>query len=286
LAWIPALLYTLAAIADGVDGYLARRTNQATRLGEILDIEFDALGILVATTLAVQYQQLPAWYLALGLARYFFTWGIWWRTRQGNPVYHLPYSATRRIIAGFHMGFSTVMLWPIVYPPGTTLAGIVLAVPFLTGFIRDWLIVSGRINPTSPAYLAIKQKFTFILTHQLPVLLRGLITVATINLIIPVLKNSIAPATLFIWIPLPFPELTAWVIMVIAIIATSMLVLGIAGRTAALALVIVASANIFSTGLYLNNGLMLSSIIAVMLVGTGAFSRWQPEDALLYRQAG
>jgi CDP-diacylglycerol--glycerol-3-phosphate 3-phosphatidyltransferase len=127
LAWAPALLYTLAAIADGLDGYLAHLTHQTTKLGEILDMEFDALGLLVATLLAVQYHLLPWWYLFLGLARYLFILGIWWRTRQGKPVYDLPSSATRRMIAGFQMGFSTAVLWPIIYPPGTILAGIVFA---------------------------------------------------------------------------------------------------------------------------------------------------------------
>jgi CDP-diacylglycerol--glycerol-3-phosphate 3-phosphatidyltransferase len=70
LAWMPALLYTLAIIADYLDGYLARITHRATVLGESLDIEFDALGMLIAISLAVHYDQLPWWYLLLGLSRY------------------------------------------------------------------------------------------------------------------------------------------------------------------------------------------------------------------------
>ena len=79
LAWLPALLYTLAIMADYLDGYFARLTHHATVLGEILDIEFDALGILMATSLAVHYGQLPWWYLPIGLSRYLFLFGIWWR---------------------------------------------------------------------------------------------------------------------------------------------------------------------------------------------------------------
>ena len=286
LAWAPALLYTLAAIADGLDGYLARLTHQATKLGATLDMEFDALGLLVATLLAVQYHQLPWWYLFLGLARYLFILGIWWRTRQGQPVYDLPPSAARRIIAGFQMGFSTAMLWPIVYPPGTILAGIVFAIPFVASFSRDWLIVSGRIDPTSPAYLAIRHKFATIVTRWLPIPLRALVVMAVASLIIPASGNIADQATLFIWPGLPFPNLIAPIIGGMAVVTTAMLALGIAGRLAAFGLTVAASANILGTGLYLNNGLILSVAITIMLLGAGAWSIWQPEDDILSRRPG
>ena len=53
LAWTPAILYTTLAVLDYLDGYVARVTNQATKLGEILDGVFDALGLLIAVGLAV-----------------------------------------------------------------------------------------------------------------------------------------------------------------------------------------------------------------------------------------
>src|SRR3990172_12262977 len=46
MAWLPGLIYTLAAIADLFDGYLARRSNQVTQLGEKLDMSLDGLGVL------------------------------------------------------------------------------------------------------------------------------------------------------------------------------------------------------------------------------------------------
>jgi hypothetical protein len=56
LAWLPGLIYTLAAIADQFDGYLARRSNQVTQLGEMLDLSLDGLS-LDASVLVVQYGQ-------------------------------------------------------------------------------------------------------------------------------------------------------------------------------------------------------------------------------------
>ncbi|MBN1218875.1 MAG: CDP-alcohol phosphatidyltransferase family protein [Anaerolineae bacterium] len=286
LAWLPALLYTLAAIADGLDGYLARRAHHVTKLGEILDMEFDAVGILVSTMLAVHYHQLPWWYIILGLARYLFVLGSWWRQWRGKPVFPLPFSITRRLLAGFQMGFTTVMFWPIVYPPGTTLAGIVFAVPFLTGFTRDWLIASGRIDPLSPQYLALRRNLVIILTYRLPLLLRLLAVVTTANILWLLWETIVGPASLFVWINVPFSGPIAWSIVGLALVAVIMLAAGVAGRLAAFGLVIVASANILSTGLQINNGLMLVSTISVMLLGTGAFSLWQPEDCFLSRRAG
>ncbi|MGB5061590.1 MAG: CDP-alcohol phosphatidyltransferase family protein, partial [Candidatus Promineifilaceae bacterium] len=87
LAWIPAILYMTADIADYLDGYAARVAHHATRLGEILDMEYDGLSVLIVTLLAVWFGQLPLWYLPLGLARYLFVFGLWLRARRGLPIY-------------------------------------------------------------------------------------------------------------------------------------------------------------------------------------------------------
>jgi len=286
LAWLPALLYTLAIVADYLDGYLARITNHATVLGANLDIEFDALGILIATSLAVNYHQLPWWYLFLAASRYLFLFGIWWRKRRGQPVYDLPPSVHRRIVAGFQMGFSSVMLWPIVYPPGTTLAGVAFAIPFTASFVRDWLVVSGRLDPASPRYLESSRVATLVFTRWLPMLLRVGLVALMISIVIHILGNRLDPAALLAWPGLPLPSFSSSVIAVMALAATIMLALGVAARLAALGLLVAASANILTGGLFLYNGFLLVSAVALMLLGGGAFSRWCPEDAILSRRAG
>ena len=144
LAWAPGALYTLAVLLDGLDGAVARASGQPTELGAALDINLDALGILVAPLLAVWYGQLPAWFLLVSAARYLFLLGLWLRVRQGRPVYDLPPSAARRALAGIVMGFTAAVLWPLFGPPLTALVGTVVMAPFLVGFARDWLAVSGR----------------------------------------------------------------------------------------------------------------------------------------------
>jgi CDP-diacylglycerol--glycerol-3-phosphate 3-phosphatidyltransferase len=143
LVWLPAILYGLAVLADYLDGILARLTDHATVLGARLDTEFDALGILIAPLLAVAYGQLPLWYLLVSAARYLFVFGRWTRRRRGLPVFDLPPRKSRRLLAGVQMAFLAVVLSPVVAPPLTTVAAVFVAVPFVAGFVRDWLYVSG-----------------------------------------------------------------------------------------------------------------------------------------------
>ena len=103
LAWVPMLLYTVAAISDMFDGYLARLTHHGTVLGEFLDMELDGLGTLLASALAVQYGVLPWFFLLLGPARQFFLAGMWVRTRRGLPNHNLPHSDYRRVAAGLQL---------------------------------------------------------------------------------------------------------------------------------------------------------------------------------------
>ncbi|HEY1900534.1 MAG TPA: CDP-alcohol phosphatidyltransferase family protein [Steroidobacteraceae bacterium] len=75
VAGVP-LLATLVAVAvaalDGVDGWLARRTQMASRFGARFDMETDAVLILVLAVLAQQFGRVGVWVLASGLLRYAF----------------------------------------------------------------------------------------------------------------------------------------------------------------------------------------------------------------------
>ncbi len=146
LVWLPAGLYGAAALTDYADGTVARLTDHVTTLGARLDTEFDALGILIAPLLAVLYGQLPVWYLSVSAARYLFVLGRWVRRRRGLSVSDLPARPSRRPLAGLQMAFLSVVLSPAVGPPLTTVAAVLVAVPFIAGFVRDWLYVSGRLR--------------------------------------------------------------------------------------------------------------------------------------------
>lgn len=63
------LLYTIAGLSDGLDGYLAKRFNCASRLGSILDPLADKL-LLVSTYLVLAWLGLlPVWLVAAVVLR-------------------------------------------------------------------------------------------------------------------------------------------------------------------------------------------------------------------------
>jgi phosphatidylglycerophosphate synthase len=63
---------TTAAILDGVDGWLARRSNISSRFGARFDMETDALLILTLAVLAWQFDKAGPWIVASGVLRYTF----------------------------------------------------------------------------------------------------------------------------------------------------------------------------------------------------------------------
>ena len=147
LYYVPAALYTVAAFGDALDGYLARRQQHTTLLGQEMDTALDALGLVVAPLLAVLYGKLYTSYLLVSVAYYIFMGGLHWRRRHGLPVYPLPPSRTRRLLAGFQMGLVATVLWPPLIAEVTRVVGFLYMLPLLTGFVRDWLYVSGRRQP-------------------------------------------------------------------------------------------------------------------------------------------
>jgi CDP-diacylglycerol--glycerol-3-phosphate 3-phosphatidyltransferase len=69
-----AIVFLIAAISDGVDGFLARRYNQGSRLGAMLDPLADK-GLLLTALLLLSWKQmpeewrLPLWFLILMISR-------------------------------------------------------------------------------------------------------------------------------------------------------------------------------------------------------------------------
>jgi CDP-diacylglycerol--glycerol-3-phosphate 3-phosphatidyltransferase len=141
---IAAAVYTAAVLLDGVDGRVARRGKRETILGAKLDIEVDALGVLVASFSGILSGKLPIAYAAVGLARYLFVLSIEARKRLGMPVRELDPSGPRRTLAGLQMGFLAAVLWPQM-PEDVSLAlGYPFAAATLLMFIRDFRFVSRR----------------------------------------------------------------------------------------------------------------------------------------------
>ncbi len=151
LAWLPGLLFAVAAGFDAIDGMLARATDTVSELGGRLDVEMDSLAVLFGTLLAVRYGAVPAAFLLVGIARYAFVAGIQYRRRRGLPVFDLDPSTPRRALGGLAMVTLFLALVPM---PGSTVTrplALVVLIPFLGHFLRDWLVVSGRHSVSTPS---------------------------------------------------------------------------------------------------------------------------------------
>jgi CDP-diacylglycerol--glycerol-3-phosphate 3-phosphatidyltransferase len=286
LAWLPALVYTAAALTDFVDGYVARVTGQPTLLGERLDIELDSLGALLAVSLAMAYGQLAAWALLMGLARYLFVGGLAWRTWRGLPVYSLPSSTYGRIVAALFMSFVAVVLWPVLDPAATRFAAIWFALPLAASFGRDWLVVSGRIDPVSPAYRAALGRWRSLLTQRLPVLLRLIASICFVTLVATALRSPDGLIGAFHWPGVLTPQASATLIMALGLVGVVLTFFGLEARLGALLLIFPAGASISTGGLNLANGLLLASAITLLHTGGGDWSLWRPSDHLFLQRLG
>lgn len=144
-----ACLYLGVVVLDVVDGFVARSTNHISVFGEKMDTECDALGMFVATLICVQQQQLPLAYVFVGLFRYFFVLHL--LGRRNKKSFALPPSNFRRFLAGLHMIFIAISLFPMVKPSTLAPMSYVFALPFYVIFIRDWWWVIG-ILPDHKGY--------------------------------------------------------------------------------------------------------------------------------------
>ena len=67
--WLGAIIFAVASLTDWLDGYLARRRSQITRLGQIMDPIADKLLTSAAFISLVQLGAAPAWMVALIIGR-------------------------------------------------------------------------------------------------------------------------------------------------------------------------------------------------------------------------
>ncbi|MGE0041982.1 MAG: CDP-diacylglycerol--glycerol-3-phosphate 3-phosphatidyltransferase [Vicinamibacterales bacterium] len=73
---VAAAIFGLASLTDWLDGYLARRRQQVTWLGQVLDPIADKLLISAALVSLVQLDLAPAWIVAVIIGREFVVTGL------------------------------------------------------------------------------------------------------------------------------------------------------------------------------------------------------------------
>ncbi len=141
------LLFTLAlpaVVLDAVDGWVARRSGTATPAGGRLDMETDAI-LLLILSIPLAWSVGP-WVLAIGGMRYVFVAASWVRPALRQ---HLAFSQFRRVVAGIQGGVlvaAVMPLMPIPVAAGATALALFLLV---ISFGRD-IITLERVGPGLP----------------------------------------------------------------------------------------------------------------------------------------
>ena len=143
--WLACVLFAVAAGGDAVDGAVARATDAVTELGTELDVEVDGATVLVGATVAVVAGSAPAGFLAVGIARPLFAYGLRRRRRRGLPTHDLRPSRLRRPIGAVTMLATWLALSPVPGTRASRLLTAAVAVPVVASFVRDWLVASGRL---------------------------------------------------------------------------------------------------------------------------------------------
>jgi phosphatidylglycerophosphate synthase len=115
LASAIVVLTATTAVLDGVDGWLARQTGMASAFGARIDMETDALLILVASILVWQFGKAGAWVLAGGLMRYAFVaagWILPWMRGTLTPTMRAKTITIVHVI-GLCVALAPIVPWPI-----------------------------------------------------------------------------------------------------------------------------------------------------------------------------
>jgi phosphatidylglycerophosphate synthase len=135
------LVATVAALLDGVDGWVARRTGTGSAFGSRFDMETDAALILVLAILVWLYGKAGPWVLLSGLLRYLFVAAGWLWPWMGAP---LASSVRGKVICVVQIAALIVAMAPTIPPPASSLlaAGALLALSY--SFVVDTLRLRRR----------------------------------------------------------------------------------------------------------------------------------------------
>lgn len=140
------LIGLLLLVADGIDGWLARRLDQTSEFGEFFDKETDAFFLLVLCLLAIDMRGYTIALIAVGLLRYVFALVLY---TCEPPAEKEPRSAAARYLYVTMMAVLLAAFLPIpVLPPVLVgLTAVVLIASFVPYFRWALAGVSARATP-------------------------------------------------------------------------------------------------------------------------------------------
>jgi CDP-diacylglycerol--glycerol-3-phosphate 3-phosphatidyltransferase len=270
--WLPGLLYLSAAVMDYVDGWLARAGRNVTALGEFLDTEVDALGLLLVSLLLVSKAKAPLIYIGVGIGYYGLRAAIRMRRAAGRPIGRVAPRAAARWVAGCEMGFAAAALLPIFGPEATRPAAGVMTLAIGLSLAQDWLIVCGYAAPDGRPSARRLLPWAKALARALPLTLRAAVVAGLVLSLCP--SAAEAPGTL------PPP------IGILATACAALCAIGLAARAAAMLLSLLCAAWLIPSIPGSAPSVILMAALCLMLTGAGHPRLWQPEDRFRMRPKG
>jgi cardiolipin synthase (CMP-forming) len=147
-------LFLIAAISDGLDGYLAKRFHWQSELGKFLDPSADKLLLVAVFVSAAWLDLVPQWLTAAAIARDFvisvgaLIFRLWFGPLHGRPT------IISKINTAFQLGYlaCVMALGAFNFPPREmvdAIAVITLITTVLSGF--DYMIAFTRRAWMEPA---------------------------------------------------------------------------------------------------------------------------------------
>jgi len=148
--WAVVGVGTLIMVLDGVDGWVARRTDSVSVYGARFDMETDAFLMLVLSVFVWTEGRAGVWVLLIGAMRYLFVGAAWiWPALRGE-LFH---SLRRKVVCVVQGIALLVCLGPIV-PGWLAVASAAVALASLTwsfGVDTVWLLRNRRVIPDPSA---------------------------------------------------------------------------------------------------------------------------------------
>ncbi len=273
LAWAPGVLYLLASVLDYADGGIARITATETRLGEILDTEIDAIGLMVASLYLVFAGKAFWVYLLAGTGYFALNAAIRVRRRSGRPVRPVTARPAARLAAGLAMGVSGAAMLPVCTPAAARLATGVMTVALLESFARDWRVIRGTASADGTPRAPRIARIEILAARSLPLALRA-----------GILAGAGWVLTAAAFAEGPWGVATPQAAGLAACAAGC--VLGVAPRAAAMLLSVISAGFMRSGSAGPENQVLLACALSLAITGAGAWCLWRPEDRFLLNRQG
>lgn len=155
--WTAFALFVVAAISDGLDGYIARKYHQTSRLGAILDPLADK-GLMLSGMLVLSYPghqdlpRIPVWFLVIYLTKEIFILGGYFLYTYLNKQFSIKVHWTGKTATAMVMILISLMLLNVSgfnYTLFQKIVGAILIISLIFYMIPTWRLLksSGQAMP-------------------------------------------------------------------------------------------------------------------------------------------